>query len=68
MGFLLRGRFAQAMEWLSIALILLGIVALCQRFSFELFRVGFGILLTGWVGLNVFSHRRPVRHEDPRAR
>lgn len=61
MGFLFRGRFAQGMELLSIVLILVGILALCQPFSFALFRVGFGILLTGWIGLTLFSHRRPVR-------
>ena len=61
MGFLLRGRVGQLGEFVSIVLILVGIVALCQPFSFALFRVGFGILLTGWVGLNVFSHRKPVR-------
>lgn len=61
MGFLFRGRFAQWAEFLSIVLILCGIVALCQPFSFALFRGGFGILLTGWIGLNFFSHRKPVR-------
>ena len=60
MGFLLRGRFAQWAEFLSIILILLGIVSLCQPFSATVFRVGFGILLTGWIGLTLFSHRKPV--------
>ena len=50
-------------EFLSIVLIMVGIVALCQPWSFALFRIGFGILLTGWVGLTVFSHRKPVRAE-----
>lgn len=58
---MLRGRFAQAAEWVSVVLILVGIIALCQPFSFALFRVGFGILLAGWIGLTVFSHRKPVR-------
>jgi len=57
---MLRGRFAQGMEFLSIALILLGIASLCQPFSLVLFRVGFGVLLAGWIGLTVFSHRKPV--------
>jgi hypothetical protein len=61
MGFLLRGRVGQAGEFVSVLLILIGIVSLCQPFSFALFRVGFGILLTGWIGLNIFSHRKPVR-------
>ncbi len=57
---MLRGRFAQGAEFLSIALILIGIASLCQPFSLALFRIGFGVLLAGWVGLTVFSHRRPV--------
>jgi hypothetical protein len=61
MGFLLRGRFAQVAEFVSIVLLLLGIVALCQPFSFAFFRVGFGILLAGWIGLTLFSHRKPIR-------
>jgi hypothetical protein len=63
---MLQGRFAQMAEFLSIALILIGIVALCQPWFFPLFRIGFGILLTGWVGLTVFSHRKPVRAEITR--
>ncbi|HZO86927.1 MAG TPA: hypothetical protein VFB38_01210 [Chthonomonadaceae bacterium] len=55
------GRFGQAMEALSIALILLGIVALCQSFSFPLYQNGFKILIAGWLGLTLWSHRRPVR-------
>jgi hypothetical protein len=58
---MLSGRFAQAMEFASIVLILLGIVSLCQPFSQALFKLGFTLLLTGWVGLTVFSHRKPVR-------
>ena len=61
MGFLFRGRFAQIAEFVSILLMVLGIVALCQPFSFALFQSGFGILLAGWVGLTIFSHRKPVR-------
>ena len=59
MGFLFQGRFAQIAEFVSIVLLVVGIVALCQPFSFGLFRIGFGILLTGWIGLTIFSHRRP---------
>ena len=57
---MLRGRFAQAAEFVSIALVLLGIIALCQPFSHAVFRSGFGVLLAGWIGLTVFSHRKPV--------
>lgn len=60
MGFLLRGRLAQWGAFLSIVLILVGIVSLCQPFFAFVFRIGFGILLAGWVGLTVFSHRTPV--------
>ena len=58
---MLKGRFAQGAEFASIMLILVGIVALCQPWSQGVFKSGFGILLTGWVGLTVFSHRTPVR-------
>jgi hypothetical protein len=58
---MLSGRFAQVMETLAIALILLGIVALCQGASFALYQQGFKLLLTGWIGLTIWSHRRPVQ-------
>lgn len=58
---MLSGRFAQTAEFLSILLILGGILMLCQPFSQAIFKSGFGALLTGWVGLTVFSHRKPVR-------
>jgi hypothetical protein len=61
---MLRGRFAQVAEFASILLLLLGIVALCQPFAFGLFQKGFGILLTGWIGLTIFSHRKPI-HPSP---
>ncbi|HVK06269.1 MAG TPA: hypothetical protein VM490_22560 [Armatimonadaceae bacterium] len=58
---MLRGRFAQMAEFVSIVLILVGIVSLCQPFSQALFRYGFTVLLLGWIGLTIFSHRHPVR-------
>jgi uncharacterized membrane protein YccC len=58
---MLKGTFAQAAEFVSIALLLVGIVALCQPFSHAVFRSGFGVLLCGWIGLTIFSHRTPVR-------
>jgi hypothetical protein len=58
---MLQGKFAQLAEFLSIVLILVGIVMLCQPFSFFLFQNGFTFLLVGWLGLNIFSHRKPVR-------
>ena len=65
MGFLFRGRFAQVAEFISILLILIGIVMLCQPFLFGVFQKGFGVLLTGWIGLNFFSHRKPIREVPP---
>jgi hypothetical protein len=61
---MLRGRFAQVAEFVSILLLLLGIVALCQPFAFGLFQKGFGILLAGWIGLTLFSHRTAI-HPAP---
>ncbi|HLV80272.1 MAG TPA: hypothetical protein VKT32_08310 [Chthonomonadaceae bacterium] len=58
---MLSGRFAQIMETLSVALVLVGIVALCQTVSPWWFHNGFRILIAGWVGLTIWSHRRPVR-------
>jgi len=57
---MLHGRFAQVAEFVSILLLLFGIVALCQPFAFALFQKGFGILLAGWIGLTIFSHRKPI--------
>ena len=58
---MLSGRFAQAMEMLAISLIVLGIVALCQSAWFGLYSQGFKILVAGWLGMNIWSHRRAVR-------
>ena len=58
---MLSGRFAQFMEMLSITLIVLGIISLCQPFSFLLYQKGFTLLVFGWIGLNIWIHRRPVR-------
>ncbi len=58
---MLSGRFGQAMEAISVGLILLGIFALCQPFAFPLFQNGFKILVAGWLGLTIWSHRRAVR-------
>jgi hypothetical protein len=58
---MLQGRFAQIAEFVSIVLMMLGIVMLCQPFAFPIFQNGFTPLLIGWVGLNIFSHRKPVR-------
>ena len=57
---MLSGTFAQVAEWLCLMLLLIGIVCLCQPFVLPLFSNGFTLLLVGWVGLNVFSHRKPV--------
>jgi hypothetical protein len=62
---MMSGRFAQVMETASIALILFGIVALCQPWSFGTYHLGFKLLLAGWVGLTIWSHRRALRPDVP---
>ena len=57
---MLEGRFAQIMEALSILLIVLGIVCLCQGVFFPLYQNGFTLLVFGWLGLNIWIHRKPV--------
>jgi len=58
---MLSGRFAQVMETLAILAIILGIFALCQPWSFPLYQNGFKFLVAGWLGLTIWSHRRPIR-------
>lgn len=58
---MLKGPFAQWMEFASIVLMLLGVVALCQPWSHSLYAIGLHPLFWGWLGLNIFSHRKPVR-------
>lgn len=58
---MLSGRFAQVMEALSILAIIFGIFALCQPWSFRLYQNGFQFLVAGWLGLLIWSHRRPLR-------
>lgn len=57
---MLSGRFAQRAEFISIALLILGVIALCQPFAKPIFSNGLHLLFWGWLGLNIFSHRRPV--------
>ena len=58
---MLSGRFAQVMEAVSILLIVLGIIFLCQGAYFALYQNGFTLLVLGWIGLNVWIHRNAVR-------
>jgi hypothetical protein len=58
---MLSGRFAQMAEFISISLLLLGVVMLCQPFHLKTFSLGLHPLFWGWLGLNIFSHRKPVR-------
>jgi hypothetical protein len=44
------------LEKLAIALMLAGIVALCQPWLFEGYRWGFPVLLAGTLGFIVVSH------------
>ena len=61
---MLHGRFAQVMETISILLIVLGIVSLCQPWSFFLYSNGFRFLVLGWLGLTIWIHRHPVRPKE----
>ena len=58
---MLSGRFAQVMEAVSILLIVLGIIFLCQGTFFALYQNGFTLLVWGWIGLNIWIHRNAVR-------
>jgi hypothetical protein len=57
---MLKGRFAQIAEFISIVLMLVGVFALCQPWSIKIYSQGLHFLFWGWVGVNVFSHRKPV--------
>jgi hypothetical protein len=46
------------LEPLFMAVGLVGIVLLCQPFSFDLYTAGFATLLTGMVGFNVAIHMK----------
>jgi hypothetical protein len=57
---MLTGKRAQLAEFLSLVCLLSGVAALCQPWSMVLYTQGFKLLLAGWIGLNIFSHRKPV--------
>ena len=44
-------------EWLSIGMILFGMLSLCQPFTMFLYRCGFQTLLVGTLGFIVASHK-----------
>jgi len=58
---MLSGRFAQAMELVSLLLIVAGIFCLCQPWWFAAYQKGFSIALAGVAGLTLFGHRKPVK-------
>ena len=49
------------METLAVGLIVAGIAALCQSAWLGVYSQGFKILVAGWLGLTIWSHRRAVR-------
>lgn len=55
---------ATYLEPLSMWLMILGIVALCQPWSEFFHRYGLTITLIGLVGFSVFSHFRPESNAD----
>lgn len=57
---MMTGRFAQFAEAFSILLIVAGIFALCQPSSFSLYQHGLAIIVSGWIGFTIWSHRRPI--------
>ncbi len=61
---MLSGRLAQIMEAVSVLLLLFGIYGLCQNYTHSLFHPGFASLLAGWIGFNIWSHRRPLRSQQ----
>lgn len=44
-------------EWLSIGLIVFGMLSLCQPFTMVLYKCGFQTLLTGTLGFIIASHK-----------
>jgi hypothetical protein len=44
-------------EWLSIGLIVFGMVSLCQPLTMVLYKCGFQTLLTGTLGFIIASHK-----------
>ncbi len=55
---------ARVFEPASMALMILGIVALCQPWNEVVHRYGVTIILAGLVGFIVFSHIRPLPKEE----
>lgn len=55
---------ARVFEPVSMVLMILGIIALCQPWIEILHRYGVTITLAGLVGFSVFSHIKPLPRED----
>lgn len=55
---------AKVLEPLSMFIMVLGIVALCQPWIEVLHRYGVTITLAGLIGFSVFSHIKPLAKED----
>jgi len=57
-------RYARQCEFASMALMLLGIVALCQPWSLFLHRYSVLLIIVGLVAFNVFSRLKPAAVPD----
>jgi hypothetical protein len=55
---------ARVFEPVSMVLMILGIIALCQPWIEILHRYGVTITLAGLVGFSVFSHNKPLPRAD----
>ena len=60
----LRELSARVFEPVSMVLMIVGIIALCQPWAEILHRYGVTITLAGLVGFSVFSHIKPLPRED----
>lgn len=55
---------ARYLEPVSIWIMILGIVALCQPFNLTLHSYGVTIILIGLIGFNIFSKIKPPASQD----
>ena len=57
-------RYARQLESASMALMMFGIVALCQPWNETLHVYGVTITLTGLVGFSIFSKIKPLPEDE----
>jgi hypothetical protein len=58
-------RYARQLESASMALMMLGIVALCQPWVEVLHRYSIALIILGLLAFNVFSRIQPAPAADP---